>query len=121
MKEGNLRDKYMNETENEEVITEVIKSEYNNLNQARNNKIFDFFKNLRQNIMEKSKKYNLDNIKSWADGNKLYLNSRILIQNPFFNIILDISIHKNNTKADILSDLENNSQLDNYDKILYNI
>ena len=32
MKEGNLRDKYMNETENEEVITEVIKSEYNNLN-----------------------------------------------------------------------------------------
>ena len=45
----------------------------------------------------------------------------MLIQNPFFNLILDISIHKNNTKEDILSDLENNSQLDNYDKILYNI
>ena len=119
MIDGNLP----NEIEKEKVITETINTEAVNLNQSRSYKIFDFFNNLRKNpinYIEESKKYNLNDIITLADNNKLYSNCRILIQNPFFNLILDTIVQKKIIdKENILSELEDSSQLQNYEKILY--
>ena len=124
MNEGNLPTINVNEDKNEKgkEINEVIDSEYINLNQERSYKIFEFFNDLRQNpknYIEESKNYNLDDIITLADNNKLNLNIRMLIQNPFYNLILESCVQKNNIKEEILSDLESNSQFDNYQKILY--
>ena len=119
MKDGNLPDSYGKG----KPILETINTETVNINQSRSNNIFDFFNDLRKNpknYIEESKKYNLDDIITLADNNKLYGNSRMLIQNHFFNLILDTSIQKEKiSKENILTELENNTQLKNYEKILY--
>ena len=102
---------------------ETLDSEYLNLIQERNNDIFEFFIDLRanpNNYIEESKNYDLDDIISEAYNNKLYENKRMLIQNIFFNLILDDCVKKfSDSKDNILFELEKHTQFKDHEKNLY--
>ena len=104
-------------------IKETLDSEYLNSNQERNTNIFDFFIDLRSNpgkYIEESKKFELDDILTTANNNKLNENKKLLIQNNFYNLFLDMCVRKfADSKEEILSDLENLTQLKEYEKSLF--
>ena len=104
-------------------VKETLDSEYLNLIQERNNDIFEFFLDLRSNpnnYIEESKNYDLDDIITEAYNNKLYENKRMLIQNISYSLFLDAIIKKfPDSKDSILFELENYTQLKDYEKNLY--
>ena len=116
-----INDNESNSTYKLKKIHEEIDTEYLNENQSRNNDIFDFFIDLRSNpskYIEESKQYELDDIIIYANNNKLFENIKMLINNPFFNLFLNSYVNKYpDSKENILFDLENNMQLQNYEKI----
>ena len=112
-----------NNIENINSLEEKMNTEYINLKQKRENEIFDFFIDIRQNpkkYIEESAEYEINDILITAYNNKLFENKIMLIQNPFFNLYLDSYIQKYpNDKDSILLDLENNEQLKDYEKSLF--
>ena len=112
-----------NNIENINSLEEKMNTEYINLKQKRENEIFDFFIDIRQNpkkYIEESAEYEINDILITAYNNKLFENKIMLIQNPFFNLYLDSYIQKYpNDKDSILFDLENNEQLKDYEKSLF--
>ena len=114
-----------NNIENINSLEEKMNTEYINLKQKRENEIFDFFIDIRQNpkkYIEESVEYEINDILITAFNNKLYENKIMLIQNPFFNLYLDSYIQKYpNDKDSILFDLENNEQLKDYEKSLFGV
>ena len=112
-----------NNIENINSLEEKMNTEYINLKQKRENEIFDFFIDIRQNpkkYIEESVEYEINDILITAYNNKLYENKILLIQNPFFNLFLDAYIQKYlDNKDSILLDLENNEQLKDYEKSLF--
>ena len=112
-----------NNIENINSLEEKMNTEYINLKQKRENEIFDFFIDIRQNpkkYIEESVEYEINDILITAYNNKLFENKIMLIQNPFFNLYLDSYIQKYpNDKDSILFDLENNEQLKDYEKLLF--
>ena len=112
-----------NNIENINSLEEKMNTEYINLKQKRENEIFDFFIDIRQNpkkYIEESVEYEINDILITAYNNKLFENKIMLIQNPFFNLYLDSYIQKYpNDKDSILFDLENNEQLKDYEKSLF--
>ena len=93
------------------------------IDQKRNEEIFDFFNDLRnnpQNYKSKAEKYNLSDFLSSAIKYKISNNINILIKNPFLNLFLDTYIIKTPYyKEDILNNIENNEHLKVYKKNLY--
>ena len=93
------------------------------IDQKRNEEIFDFFNDLRnnpQNYKSEAEKYNLSDFLSSAIKYKISNNINILIKNPFLNLFLDIYIKKTPySKEDILNNIENNEHLKVYKKNLY--
>ena len=125
-KEYEMKNEKESNTDNIEkvnYIKETVNSEYINITQSRNNEIFEFFIDLRTNpnkYIEESKNYGLDEIITTAYNDKLYKNKRMLIQNSFFNLFLDTCTKKfPNSKENILTELENYTQLKDYEKSLY--
>ena len=120
-----INDNESNSTYKLKKIHEEIDTEYLNENQSRNNDIFDFFIDLRSNpskYIEESKQYELDDIIIYANNNKLFENIKMLINNPFFNLFLNSYVNKYpDSKENILFDLENNMQLQNFEKTLYSV
>ena len=114
-----------NNIENINSLEEKMNTEYINLKQKRENEIFDFFIDIRQNpkkYIEESVEYEINDILITAYNNKLFENKLMLIQNPFFNLYLDSYIQKYpNDKDSILFDLENNEQLKDYEKSLFGV
>ena len=114
-----------NNIENINSLEEKMNTEYINLKQKRENEIFDFFIDIRQNpkkYIEESAEYEINDILITAYNNKLFENKIMLIQNPFFNLYLDSYIQKYpNDKDSILFDLENNEQLKDYEKSLFGV
>ena len=114
-----------NNIENINSLEEKMNTEYINLKQKRENEIFDFFIDIRQNpkkYIEESVEYEINDILITAYNNKLFENKIMLIQNPFFNLFLDAYIQKYpNDKDSILFDLENNEQLKDYEKSLFGV
>ena len=114
-----------NNIENINSLEEKMNTEYINLKQKRENEIFDFFIDIRQNpkkYIEESVEYEINDILITAYNNKLFENKIMLIQNPFFNLYLDSYIQKYpNDKDSILFDLENNEQLKDYEKSLFGV
>ena len=114
-----------NNIENINSLEEKMNTEYINLKQKRENEIFDFFIDIRQNpkkYIEESVEYEINDILITAYNNKLFENKIMLIQNPFFNLYLDSYIQKYpNDKDSILFDLENNKQLKDYEKSLFGV
>ena len=112
-----------NNIENINSLEEKMNTEYINLKQKRENEIFDFFIDIRQNpkkYIEESVEYEINDILITAYNNRLFENKIMLIQNPFFNLYLDSYIQKYpNDKDSILFDLENNEQLKDYEKSLF--
>ena len=119
----NEKESNINNIEKVNNAKETLDSEYLNLIQERNNDIFEFFLDLRSNpnnYIEESKNYDLDDIITEAYNNKLYENKRMLIQNISYNLFLDSSIKKfPDSKDSILFELENYTQLKDYEKNLY--
>ena len=119
----NEKESNINNIEKVNNAKETLDSEYLNLIQERNNDIFEFFLDLRSNpnnYIEESKNYDLDDIIAEAYNNKLYENKRMLIQNISYNLFLDSSIKKfPDSKDSILFELENYTQLKDYEKNLY--
>ena len=102
---------------------DTVESEIS-LVQHRNEEIFDFFNDLRnnpQNYIEEAEKYNLADIISSAKERRCSDNLNTnLIKNPFFNLFLDSEVKKTPySREDILNNIENNEQLKNYKKYLY--
>ena len=91
--------------------------------QKRNEEIFDFFNNLRnnpQNYKNEAEKYNLNDIISSAIERRSSDNFNTLIKNPFLNLFLDTYIKQTPySKENILENIENNEQLKIYKKDLY--
>ena len=91
--------------------------------QKRNEEIFDFFNDLRnnpQNHQTEAEKYNLNDIILSAIEHRNSDNLNNLIKNPFFNLFLDTYIKKTPySKENILENIENNEQLKIYTKNLY--
>ena len=91
--------------------------------QQRNEEIFDFFNDLRnnpQNYLSEAEKYNLADIISSARDRIISENVNNLIKNPFFNLFLDTYVKKTPfSKEDILNNIDNNEQLKVYKKNLY--
>lgn len=91
--------------------------------QQRNEEIFDFFNDLRnnpQNYLNEAEKYNLADIISSARDRIISENINNLIKNPFFNLFLDTYVKKTPfSKEDILNNIDNNEQLKVYQKNLY--
>ena len=114
-----------NNIENINSLEEKMNTEYINLKQKRENEIFDFFIDIRQNpkkYIEESVEYEINDILITAYNNKLFENKLMLIQNPFFNLYLDSYIQKYpNDKDSILFDLENNERLKDYEKSLFGV
>ena len=114
-----------NNIENINSLEEKMNTEYINLKQKRENEIFDFFIDIRQNpkkYIEESVEYEINDILITAYNNKLFENKLMLIQNPFFNLYLDSYIQKYpNDKDSILFDLENNEQIKDYEKSLFGV
>ena len=119
----NEKESNINNIEKVNNAKETLDSEYLNLIQERNNDIFEFFLDLRSNpnnYIEESKNYDLDDIITEAYNNKLYENKRMLIQNISYNLFLDSTIKKfPDSKDSILFELENYTQLKDYEKNLY--
>ena len=119
----NEKESNINNIEKVNNAKETLDSEYLNLIQERNNDIFEFFLDLRSNpnnYIEEAKNYDLDDIITEAYNNKLYENKRMLIQNISYNLFLDSSIKKfPDSKDSILFELENYTQLKDYEKNLY--
>lgn len=119
----NEKESNINNIEKVNNAKETLDSEYLNLIQERNNDIFEFFLDLRSNpnnYIEESKNYDLDDIITEAYNNKLYENKIMLIQNISYNLFLDSSIKKfPDSKDSILFELENYTQLKDYEKNLY--
>ena len=119
----NEKESNINNIEKVNNAKETLDSEYLNLIQERNNDIFEFFLDLRSNpnnYIEESKNYDLDDIITEAYNNKLYENKRMLLQNISYNLFLDSSIKKfPDSKDSILFELENYTQLKDYEKNLY--
>ena len=119
----NEKESNINNIEKMNNAKETLDSEYLNLIQERNNDIFEFFLDLRSNpnnYIEESKNYDLDDIITEAYNNKLYENKIMLIQNISYNLFLDSSIKKfPDSKDSILFELENYTQLKDYEKNLY--
>lgn len=119
----NEKESNINNIEKVNNAKETLDSEYLNLIQERNNDIFEFFLDLRSNpnnYIEESKNYDLDDIITEAYNNKLYENKRMLIQNISYILFLDSSIKKfPDSKDSILFELENYTQLKDYEKNLY--
>ena len=102
---------------------DTVESEIS-LVQRRNDEIFDFFNDLRnnpQNYIEEAENYDLKDIISLAKERRCSDNLNTnLIKNPFFNLFLDSEIKKTPySKEDILINIENNEQLKNYKKYFY--
>ena len=101
---------------------ETVSSECFN-DQKRNEDIFDFFNDLRnnpQNYKLEAEKYNLNDIISSAIERRSTESLNNLIKNPFFNLFLDTYIRKTPySKENILENIENNEQLKIYKKNLY--
>ena len=91
--------------------------------QQRNEEIFDFFNDLRnnpQNYLSEAEKYNLADIISSARDRIISENVNNLIENPFFDLFLDAFVEKTPfSKEDILNNIDNNEQLKVYKKSLY--
>ena len=91
--------------------------------QQRNEEIFDFFNDLRnnpQNYLSEAEKYNLADIISSARDRIISENVNNLIENPFFDLFLDAFVEKTPfSKEDILNNIDNNEQLKVYKKNLY--
>ena len=91
--------------------------------QQRNEEIFDFFNDLRnnpQNYLNEAEKYNLEDVISSARDRIISENINNLIKNPFFNLFLDTCVKKTPfSKEDILNNIDNNEQLKVYKKSLY--
>lgn len=121
----NEKESNINNIEKVNNAKETLDSEYLNLIQERNNDIFEFFLDLRSNpnnYIEESKNYDLDDIITEAYNNKLYENKIMLIQNISYNLFLDSSIKKfPDSKDSILFELENYTQLKDYEKNLYTV
>ena len=119
----NEKESNINNIEKMNNAKETLDSEYLNLIQERNNDIFEFFLDLRSNpnnYIEEAKNYDLDDIITEAYNNKLYENKIMLIQNISYNLFLDSSIKKfPDSKDSILFELENYTQLKDYEKNLY--
>ena len=119
----NEKESNINNIEKVNNAKETLDSEYLNLIQERNNDIFEFFLDLRSNpnnYIEESKNYDLDDIITEAYNNKLYENKIMLIQNISYNLFLDSTIKKfPDSKDSILFELENYTQLKDYEKNLY--
>ena len=119
----NEKESNINNIEKVNNAKETLDSEYLNLIQERNNDIFEFFLDLRSNpnnYIEEAKNYDLDDIITEAYNNKLYENKIMLIQNISYNLFLDSSIKKfPDSKDSILFELENYTQLKDYEKNLY--
>ena len=119
----NEKESNINNIEKVNNAKETLDSEYLNLIQERNNDIFEFFLDLRSNpnnYIEESKNYDLDDIITEAYNNKLYENKKILIQNISYSLFLDAIIKKfPDSKDSILFELENYTQLKDYEKNLY--
>jgi len=97
---------------------------YINIEQERNDDIFNFFNNLRnnpKNYIEQARHYDLEEIINLAEDKKNSVNIRTLIKNPFYNLFLDTYVKKYppNSTDEILFNLESNIQLRNYKKELY--
>ena len=121
----NEKESNINNIEKMNNAKETLDSEYLNLIQERNNDIFEFFLDLRSNpnnYIEESKNYDLDDIITEAYNNKLYENKRMLIQNISYSLFLDAIIKKfPDSKDSILFELENYTQLKDYEKNLYTV
>ena len=119
----NEKESNINNIEKVNNAKETLDSEYLNLIQERNNDIFEFFLDLRSNpnnYIEEAKNYDLDDIITEAYNNKLYENKRMLIQNISYSLFLDAIIKKfPDSKDSILFELENYTQLKDYEKNLY--
>ena len=119
----NEKESNINNIEKMNNAKETLDSEYLNLIQERNNDIFEFFLDLRSNpnnYIEEAKNYDLDDIITEAYNNKLYENKRMLIQNISYSLFLDAIIKKfPDSKDSILFELENYTQLKDYEKNLY--
>ena len=91
--------------------------------QNRNEEIFDFFNDLRndpQRFLAEAENYNLKDLISSAKERIVSDNMNNLIKNPFFNLFLDTCVKKTPfSKEDILNNIETNEQLKNYKKDLY--
>ncbi len=92
-------------------------------NQDRNNQLFNYFNELRsspQNFMSEAEKYDLQDIITLAETKKNSISINTLIKNPFYNLYFDNYIQKYPfCKEDIMNSLDNNEQLNMYQKFLY--
>ena len=140
MLDGNLQEQYLNGEKNENDDVSFNKDLENKDNfyyfgqntegsecitsdQKRNEEIFDYFNDLRnnpQNYITEAEKYNLKNMILSARDRLASENINYLIKNPFFNLFLDSCVKKTPySKEDILNNIENYEQLKNYKKTLY--
>ena len=99
-----------------------IQSEGITKDQERNDKIFDFFNDLRnypQKYIEESRKYGLSNIIS-SSLNRSVSDFNNLIKNNYFNLFFDTIVRKTPySKKDILENIEKYEKIKNYNKYLY--
>ena len=102
---------------------ETIDFEFINKDQQKNEEIFLYFNNLRnnpKNYLSEAQKYNLYQlIYSFAQKNKEG-NIKNLIKNPFFDLLFDKCVKLSpNSKENILKKLEKEKLFNNYEKKLY--
>ena len=99
-----------------------IQSEGITKDQERNDKIFDFFNDLRnypQKYIEESRKYGLSNIIS-SSLNRSVSDFNNLIKNNYFNLFFDTIVRKTPySKKDILENIEKYEKIKHYNKYLY--
>ena len=119
IKDGVLPYSELNNLEN---LTST-QSEKITLDQQRNDKIFDFFNDLRnfpQKYIEESRKYGLSDIISSSEKRRKSEKINNLIKNQYFNLIFDKNVRKSPySKEEILKNLEIYEKTQKYKKYLY--
>lgn len=108
-----------NESENESMSSNFL-----SVNQERNDSLFDYFNNIRLNPLKYDKEAESHGLLELVQNAKLTNDStKAIIKNPFFNIALDEYINKSkgniDDESEIMKDIDNDNQLNNYEKELY--
>jgi len=105
------------------INNETFNTENNNIIQKINDKLFDYFNDLRNHpnkYIEEAKKYHLQDLISSAIDIRISKNIINLIKNPFFNLFLDTYVQKTPLSREIiLKNIDKNKQLKTYKKFLY--
>ena len=87
------------------INNETFNTENNNIIQKINDKLFDYFNDLRNHpnkYIEEAKKYHLQDLISSAIDIRISKNIINLIKNPFFNLFLDTYVQKTPLSREII-------------------